>query len=821
MKYLLFSFLCCAVFITEAQTPVIKWQKSFGGTDADLVSCSLPTQDGGGIVIGSTNSVDSLVTGNHGGQDVWVVKVDADGVLQWKKCFGGSLSDHFFEISPTIDGYYVLSGRSASSDGDVALNKGLDDYWILKMDVAGNIIWEKTYGGSQSDMARGCVQAPDGNFYVTGSSSSTDGDVNGNHGLGDNWLIKLDSAGNLLWQKALGGSGVDVGWRVQPTADGGVMNIGTTASTNGDVVSLNHGVLDIWVVKLDSNGNIQWEKCYGGSAAEEVRSINLTNDGQFLVSGYSASSDGDLTSNYGDDDIWVFKIDSLGVLQWQKSFGGSGEDWGLDSRQTSSGGYLISGRSASADHDVSFNHGGTDVWVAKLDTAKNIIWEKSLGGSAFDEGREFYETAPGEYFLSGHSLSVDGDVTGNIGSYDYWVLRLTKDFNRITGKSYLDLNSNQLFDGIDIPLVNHKVAESSTGRICFTDVNGNYNLTVTDTGTLNIVTDSIQYYAAQPASYSVNFPAFALVDSLNDFAFAPTATVSDLEVTLTPLGLFRPGREAYYGVHYANIGTTFVNGIIRLMPDTILTYDSASVAPANIAADTISWNLGLLAPLQSGYFYVRLVVDSAAMVDSSLFTDVLIEPIANDADVNNNTDGWQSIITASFDPNNKIVNREVLSTTELTSSPWLEYVINFQNTGNDTAFVIHVLDTIPSELNMLTFDLLSSSHNVALNYDNDSRRMDFGFDNILLPDSTTNEPGSHGFVHYRIKPYTTLPAGTLIRNTAHIFFDFNAPVATNTAITAITTTSGLESFHQQGALLVYPNPTENYLMIQPTGSGSI
>jgi len=165
------------------------------------------------------------------------------------------------------------------------------------------------------------------------------------------------------------------------------------------------------------------------------------------------------------------------------------------------------------------------------------------------------------------------------------------------------------------------------------------------------------------------------VDSLNDFAFASTVTVSDLKVTLTPMGLFRPGREAYYGIQYTNVGTTFVAATVKLMPDTALTYDSASVAPATIATDTISWSLGLLAPLQSGNFYVRLVVDSAAMVDSSLMTNILIEPVAGDADTTNNFDVWQSVITASYDPNNKLVNHEVLSTTELATSPWLEYVI--------------------------------------------------------------------------------------------------------------------------------------------------
>lgn len=819
MKYLLFSLLLCSALLS-AQTPAIKWQATYGGSSTDNLSGLVPTPDGGCIAAGAATSTNGYVTGNHGAQDVWVTKLDIDGNLQWQKSYGGTLSDACFEISATNDGCYVVAGRSASSDGDVALNKGSDDYWIFKIDAAGNLLWEKTYGGSQSEMARSCVQAPDGNYYVMGSTNSTNGDVTGNHGSGDFWVLKLDTIGNLIWQKALGGTGAELGWRVQPTPDGGALTIGTTASTNGDVLSLNHGSYDIWIVKLDSSGNIQWEKCYGGSAGDDGNSISLTSDGGFLASGHSASTNGDLTSNYGAEDIWLIKADSIGNIQWQKSFGGSGQDWSIDTRQTANGEYLISGRTGSSDFDVSSNHGGNDAWAARLDTAANIIWEKCFGGSAHDEGKDFIETSTGEYFFSSFTTSADGDVIGNNGSYDYWVLRLTKDYNRITGKTYLDFNSNQLFDGSDIPLVNHKVTESTTGRLCFSDINGDYNLTLTDTGTFTVEADSVHYFAVQPASHSINFASFSLVDSLNNFAHAPTGSINDVKVTLTPLGSFRPGRKAYYGVNYANTGTSFINGVIKFMPDTILTYDSASTAPATIAADTITWNLGLLAPFQSGFFYVRFIVDSTAMADSSLMTNILIEPVAGDADTTNNFDEWQSVITTSYDPNNKLVNDEVLSTTELASSPWLEYVINFQNTGNDTAFVIHVHDTLPSELNVQTFELLSSSHTVALNYDNDTRLMDFGFDNILLPDSTTNEARSHGYVHFRIKPFNSLTAGSLISNTAHIYFDFNTPVATNAAITAVTTPSGLDALTPNEFLLVYPNPADSYLIIQLDESAS-
>lgn len=820
MKYLLLSVLLCTAVLSSAQTPAIKWQATYGGSSTDNLNGMVPTPGGGCIAAGAATSTNGYVTGNHGGQDIWVTKIDANGNLQWQKSYGGSLSDACFEISATNDGGYVVAGRSASSDGDVALNKGSDDYWIFKIDGAGNLLWEKTYGGSQSEMARSCVQAPDGNYYVMGSTNSTNGDVTGNHGNGDFWVLKLDTLGNLIWQKALGGSGAELGWRVQPTADGGALTIGTTASTDGDVVSLNHGSYDIWIVKLDSSGNIHWEKCYGGSAGDDGNSISLTSDGGFLASGHSASTNGDLTSNYGAEDIWLIKADSVGNIQWQKSFGGSGQDWSIDTRQTANGEYLISGRTGSSDNDVSFNHGGNDAWAAKLDASANLIWERSFGGSAHDEGKDFVEISPGEYIFSSFTTSIDGDVVGNNGSYDYWVLRLTKDYNRITGKTFLDFNSNQLFDGSDIPLAHHKVTETSTGRLAFSDLNGNYNLTVIDTGTFTVESDTVQYFAPQPAALMVNFPAFSLIDSLNNFAHAPTIAINDVQVNLTPLGAFRPGRKAYYGINYANTGTSFINGIIRLMPDTILTYDSASVAPATINADTITWNLGLLAPFQSGYFYVRLLVDSAAMMDSSLITQVMIEPVTGDAVTADNFDAWQSLITTSYDPNNKLVNDEVISVNELSSAPWLDYVINFQNTGNDTAFVIHVHDTIPLELNMQTFEFISSSHNVVLNYDNDTRLMDFEFDNILLPDSTTNEARSHGFVHFRIKPITTLSAGTWISNTAHIFFDLNAPVTTNSAVTAITTTSGLSSITQLEGLLVYPNPADDVLFIQWNGNSS-
>ena len=431
MKRLLLLITICISSVSFGQVPVIEWQRSLGGTNWDYARSIQQTTDGGYIVAGYTESNDGDVTGNHGGYDCWIVKLDPSGDTTWQKPLGGSGADYAFSIQQTTDGGYIVAGYSGSNDGDVTGNNGSFDYWIVKLDSSGNITWQKSLGGSGVDQAFSIQQTTDGGYIVGGSSQSNDGDVTGNHGDDDYWIVKLDPSGNITWQKSLGGMNEDIVSSIQQTTDGGYIVAGYSQSNDGDVTG-NHGGLDYWIVKLDPSGNIIWQKSLGGTSLDNTNSIQQTMDGGYIIAGYSGSNDGDVTGNHGGYDCWIVKLDNTGNIEWQKSLGGTVTDYGRSIQQTSDGGYIVGGYSQSNDGDVTGNHGGFDYWIVKLDNTGNITWQKSLGGSTADFAFSIQQTTDGDYVVAGYSQSGDGDVTGNNGSYDYWIVKLNSCSNSST-----------------------------------------------------------------------------------------------------------------------------------------------------------------------------------------------------------------------------------------------------------------------------------------------------------------------------------------------------------------------------------------------------
>ncbi len=383
-----------------------------------------PTADGGYLVAGFSYSNDGDVTGNHGGADYWIVKLDGGGNLIWQKSFGGTWNDFGWSVVPTADGGCVVGGSSSSNDGDVTGNHGAADYWIVKLDGPGNLTWQKSFGGSIDEYLYSIQQTTDGGYIVGGYSDSNDGDVTGNHGGYDYWIVKLDSIGNLTWQKSLGGSITDVALFVQQTNDNGYIVAGESQSNDGDV-SVNLGDNDYWIVKLDSTGAVLWEKSLGGSDIDWANYIEQTTDGGYIVAGYSNSTDGDVTGNHFRVDYWIVKLDSIGAITWQKSLGGSDGDRAYAMQQTSDLGYIVIGSSPSNDGDVTGNHGNQDYWLVKLTSNGLLDWQKSLGGSENDEAYAVKETADGGYIIAGYSQSNDGDVTSNYGDKDYWIVKLS------------------------------------------------------------------------------------------------------------------------------------------------------------------------------------------------------------------------------------------------------------------------------------------------------------------------------------------------------------------------------------------------------------
>ncbi len=410
------------------QAPAIQWQKAFGGTDYDQVLSVIETFDGGFAAAGISTSANGNVTGNHGFGDFWIIKVNATGTLLWQKSYGGSADDGTFSIAQTADSGFVVAGSSTSANGNVTLNHGSTDYWIIKINAAGILQWQKSYGGSSVDIACDIHQTSDLGFIIGGYTISNDGDVTGNHGFEDYWIVKLNSSGNLQWQKTFGGSMDERAYAVQQTADGGYVAGGYTMSTDGDITG-NHGDYDYWVIKLNSSGALQWQKTLGGTSMDQNRTVQQTADGGYITAGFTASVNGDVTFNHGSEDLWIVKLSSTGTLQWQRSLGGSGVDQAYQVKSLGSGGYLIGGSSYSLNGDVTGNHGGYDMWIVRTDNVGNIVWQKSLGGSSVEEAYSVSPATNNGYIIAGGTLSNDGNVTGNHGDFDYWIIKLNEPSN--------------------------------------------------------------------------------------------------------------------------------------------------------------------------------------------------------------------------------------------------------------------------------------------------------------------------------------------------------------------------------------------------------
>ncbi len=358
--------------------------------------------------------------------DGLVIKLNGSGVIQWQKALGGSNAENLLSIQPTPDGGYITSGLTYSNDGDVSGYHGGDeaDAWVVKLSSTGVIQWQKVLGGSTGcDFANDVLFTPDGGYIIVGHTDSFDGDVTSLIGQRDVWIVKLSSTGAIQWQKTIGGSESDYAYSLKPTPDGGYIAAGYSYSSNFDV-SGNHGDADAWVVKLNSNGGIQWQKSLGGSNEEIARSIQLTPDGGYIIAASTKSDNGDVSGNHGDADAWIVKLNSSGGIQWQKTLGGINEEIARSIQLTSDGGYVIAGSAKSNNGDVFGNHGGQDTWIVKLNNSGALLWQKSLGGTANDFANSIQQTIDGGYVIAGQSSSINGNISSNHGATDAWVIKL-------------------------------------------------------------------------------------------------------------------------------------------------------------------------------------------------------------------------------------------------------------------------------------------------------------------------------------------------------------------------------------------------------------
>ncbi len=368
---LLISLLCLGVTtqLSQGATTGI-W--TYGESQYDGAICNIGIMDGGHIIVGSTEGYGAV------GEDLWMFKVNSDGAVAWNKHYGGAGNESGFNVIGTSDGGYAVVGATTS------YGAGEEDIWLIKTDSEGNMLWNQTYGGVYDDEGWMLLQTSDGGYLVTGLTCTSEG-------IADGWLLKVDSSGNLQWQKTYGGNGDDGLYGITKTSEGGYVLAGFTNSTGA-------GKYDAWVIKVDSAGTQQWAKTYGGADVDVAYQAFETTGTDYVIDGITHSF------GAGEADIWLFMTDAMGGMMWNYTYGGPQDDSGWYGVKTPDG-YALGGYTYSYG-----TNGNAAAWLVKVDVNGMTMWNKTYGADKDYYGWAVTQTAEGGYAISGEVESADSST---------------------------------------------------------------------------------------------------------------------------------------------------------------------------------------------------------------------------------------------------------------------------------------------------------------------------------------------------------------------------------------------------------------------------
>jgi gliding motility-associated-like protein len=422
-------FLLLPGFAAWAQPPLLNWSKNYGGSSTDIPFVIAFTNDGGTITAGYTDSKDGEI-GLYPGReywDMWIVKLNSCGIVQWQKSIGGTGYESARDVKQTADGGFIVLAETNSTDGGIVAGYGgTKDIWLLKLSAAGNVEWQKRYGGSGLDIGNRLIITGDGGYLIAATSSSNDGDIKGNHSTAsytDGALIKLSAAGAVEWSKCFGGSKNDELLNVE-IINGKIFASGYANSTDGDIPP-NQKNYDVWLLALDVNGNKIFSKIYGGSQNDVTYSMCKGTDESLTLAGYTTSNDGDVKGARGSQDFWILNVNQNGNINWQKVLGGSEAEFANSVITDTDGGYLVGGTSYSDDRDVAAAKGEGDYWLVKLSARGEMQWQKNYGGSGTDNLHcIIHKQSPDEYYLAGDTDAEGDDFTSGFGDADFGIIKL-------------------------------------------------------------------------------------------------------------------------------------------------------------------------------------------------------------------------------------------------------------------------------------------------------------------------------------------------------------------------------------------------------------
>jgi RHS repeat-associated protein len=430
------------------------WDKRYGGGRDDHLYDFKPTSDGGYIAVGWSNSDIGFDKSNNiiGMKDYWVVKLDANGNKIWDVTIGGERDDELKSVIEVDDGY-LLGGSSASAPSGMktAPHFGGHDYWLVKIDFAGNMMWDQTYGGQGDDKMYIVYPADNGDYILGGYSESPPGgtktDVN--YGYRDYWVVRVDNAGNPIWDRSYGGREEEVLTSLRPIGSSDYVLSGYSNSRTIDYPQNNGAIAgyDYWAVRIDGNtGNALWDRMIGGEGNDYATENEITTDGHVIMMGVTNSpalpSGGKTAGLYGKTDYWVVKLRNDGtVVLWDQVYGGLGDEFdaidpvynlGID--LTPDGGYILGGSSNSPISGLKSEsgYGGFDYWQVKIDANGVFEWDKTFGAEGYNYHKVVHQLSDGSYIAAGFSNGAqmgDKSEAPRAGSYDYWIIKFRKNQN--------------------------------------------------------------------------------------------------------------------------------------------------------------------------------------------------------------------------------------------------------------------------------------------------------------------------------------------------------------------------------------------------------
>ncbi|MDD5530031.1 MAG: T9SS type A sorting domain-containing protein [bacterium] len=413
--------------------PGTTWTKTYGGTKNDKGYCVQQTSDSGYIITGETYSYGA------GYKDVYLIKTSPIGDTLWTRAYGGIKDDCGNSVQQTTDNGYIITGYTDS------YGAGNSDVYLIKTNSSGDTLWTKTYGGTSTDWGESVQQTQDGGYIISGGTYSYG--VNGTV-----YIIKTNSSGNVLWTKTYGMTGIDCGYSVRQTSDGGYIITGETALAYGI------GFANVLFLKLNASGDTSWTKTYGGTTLDDYGfSVRQTNDGGYIIAG------GTYSFGAGYADAYLVKTNSIGNTLWTKTYGGTEYDLLESVNQTSDSGYILTG-------GISLSGTQKDLWVLKTDLLGDTMWTKVYGGTKDDWGHCTQQTTDGGYIIVGETSSYGA------GGYDVYLIKVGDGagIEEIHKKAQSITLQNQPDPFTQSTLITYSLSVKSKVSLIIYDISGNY-----------------------------------------------------------------------------------------------------------------------------------------------------------------------------------------------------------------------------------------------------------------------------------------------------------------------------------------------------------